>query len=194
MARPTEFEYDVVLDRATRLFWAQGYATTSIRDLLKVMEIKESSFYNAWPSKSALYLKCLEHYIEVYMSPWIVAMMSAPNPREGLENFFDKLFEAQVDPGLPGGCLISRSLSTEVMDVPEFREYIERRWNDLTNLLTSFFQSGKDAGYYPSDLDAQSAASHLCIYIQGLQRVAMVTSDFTTLRKGVSAFLDALGL
>jgi TetR/AcrR family transcriptional repressor of nem operon len=33
MPRQREFNQDEVIDRAMRLFWAQGYEATSIRDL-----------------------------------------------------------------------------------------------------------------------------------------------------------------
>ena len=55
MARTREFEYTTTLEKATRLFWKSGYADTSLRDLLKEMEIGESSFYNTLKSKK----KCL---------------------------------------------------------------------------------------------------------------------------------------
>ena len=64
MARTLEFDYTMTVDRATRLFWKTGYAGTSLRDLLKEMEIGESSFYNTLKSKKHAYLECLKHYNE----------------------------------------------------------------------------------------------------------------------------------
>ena len=62
MARPREFDEEQALDRATDVFWAQGYKRTSLEDLLTAMGIQKGSFYNTFGSKRALYLRCLERY------------------------------------------------------------------------------------------------------------------------------------
>ena len=54
MGRGIEFDYDKAIARATRLFWKTGYSNTSLRDLLKVMNIGEGSFYNTVKSKKNL--------------------------------------------------------------------------------------------------------------------------------------------
>jgi TetR/AcrR family transcriptional regulator, transcriptional repressor for nem operon len=64
MARTLEFDYTTALERATRLFWENGYPNTSLRDLLKKMGIGEGSFYNTLKSKKNAYLECLKHYNE----------------------------------------------------------------------------------------------------------------------------------
>lgn len=194
MPRPIEFDQVEAVDRAILLFWERGYSNTSVRDLLSAMGIKESSFYNVWPSKSHLYLACLDRYIEKYMLPWISAMVTAQDPRQGLDTFFDKLFETQCDPNLPGSCLMSRSLSTEVMEVPMLRDFIHMKWKGFGVILTDFFQKWKDAGIYEEDFDAGVTARLVGLYIQGIQRVVLVTPDLCLLRQDARHFLDSLGV
>ena len=62
MARPREFDREVALERATCVFWAKGYASTSTEDLLAAMGIGRQSLYNAFVDKRALYLEALERY------------------------------------------------------------------------------------------------------------------------------------
>jgi TetR/AcrR family transcriptional repressor of nem operon len=57
MVRPREFDRDEALDRATRAFWAKGYASTSTEDLLAAMNIGRQSLYNAFGDKRKLYLE-----------------------------------------------------------------------------------------------------------------------------------------
>ena len=61
MGRKLEFNLDRALAGATRVFWAKGYVSASMRDLLKAMGIGESSFYHQFGSKKNLYLQCLKH-------------------------------------------------------------------------------------------------------------------------------------
>jgi len=78
MPRTREFDYDLALDQAMRLFWAKGYSNTSLRELLKVMRIGEGSFYNAVRSKKALYLACLKHYNDVVTRRRLQAFEAEP--------------------------------------------------------------------------------------------------------------------
>jgi TetR/AcrR family transcriptional repressor of nem operon len=59
MARPREFDREEALERATGVFWAKGYASTSTDDLLTAMGIGRQSLYNAFQDKRALYLEAL---------------------------------------------------------------------------------------------------------------------------------------
>jgi TetR/AcrR family transcriptional repressor of nem operon len=54
MGRKLEFNYDRALERATRVFWARGYVSASMRDMLKAMGIGEGSFYHIFGSKKRL--------------------------------------------------------------------------------------------------------------------------------------------
>ena len=53
--RPLSFDREVVLERAMRLFWQQGYETTSVGDLTSAMGITAPSLYTAFGDKEGLY-------------------------------------------------------------------------------------------------------------------------------------------
>ena len=62
MARSKEFEESVVLDKAMRLFWEQGYEKTSMADLVNQMGIHRRSLYDTFVDKHTLFLKAVELY------------------------------------------------------------------------------------------------------------------------------------
>src|SRR5258708_12315878 len=80
MGRGIEFDYDKAIDKATRLFWKTGYSNTSLRELLKVMNIGGRSFYNTAKSKKNLYLECLKYYRATVMSQRATALFSQTSP------------------------------------------------------------------------------------------------------------------
>ena len=62
MARPREFDEVTVLEAAMNCFWAQGFESTSVRDLAEEMGITGASLYNAFGDKRSLYRRALAHY------------------------------------------------------------------------------------------------------------------------------------
>ncbi|MEM9343503.1 MAG: TetR/AcrR family transcriptional regulator [Pseudomonadota bacterium] len=64
MPRKPEFDRDDLINRARDLFWARGWAGTSLKDLEEGLKVKPGSFYAAFGSKDALFGLALERYFE----------------------------------------------------------------------------------------------------------------------------------
>ncbi len=62
MPRKPEYDRDALILRARDLFWRQGWAGTSLKDLERELKLKPGSFYAAFGSKDALYALALERY------------------------------------------------------------------------------------------------------------------------------------
>jgi TetR/AcrR family transcriptional repressor of nem operon len=85
MARPREFDREEALDRAIRVFWANGYAATSTDDLRTAMGIGQQSLYNAFRDKRALYLEALERYQRTSIAGHLRRLNAAATPIAGIE-------------------------------------------------------------------------------------------------------------
>lgn len=62
MARPKGFDTAAALERAMELFWRQGYAATSMEQLVAAMGISRQSLYDTYGDKHALFLAALDSY------------------------------------------------------------------------------------------------------------------------------------
>ena len=62
MARPAIHDRDEALARALRLFWAQGFHATSLKDIEKALDMRPGSIYAAFGSKEGLYRAALARY------------------------------------------------------------------------------------------------------------------------------------
>ena len=65
MPRSREFDRDVVLDRAMRVFWTRGYEAASIQRLVARMGIQRGSVYATFGDKRALFFAALDRYDRV---------------------------------------------------------------------------------------------------------------------------------
>lgn len=62
MARTKEFDQDLALNNAIRLFSQKGFAATSTEDLMLAMGIGRQSMYDTFGDKKSLFLKAMERY------------------------------------------------------------------------------------------------------------------------------------
>ena len=63
LPRKPEYDRDELIDRARDLFWKQGWAGTSLKDLENVLKLKPGSFYAAFGSKDALFALAMDRYV-----------------------------------------------------------------------------------------------------------------------------------
>lgn len=68
MARPREFDLEVVLTKARILFAKKGYHGTSIDDLVKVTGLQRGSIYKAFGSKRNLFETILKDMVSSFNS------------------------------------------------------------------------------------------------------------------------------
>jgi len=195
MARKIAFDYDRALDRAMSLFWKNGYAETGLRDLLKVMGIREGSFYNTLKSKKQLYLSCLQRYEDTVVRRRFEAVASAPTAAAGIRAFFDSVLDCLDDPKTPSRlCMVAAMATSEVLSEADLRKRAERSLKDLETLLQERLSRDQSKGSLPSSLDSQTIALMITTYVQGLWRMALVDYKRSRFQRQIDAFLGALGL
>jgi AcrR family transcriptional regulator len=79
MGRPREFELDDAIEKATGLFWRNGYEGTSLSDLTTEIGISPPSFYFAFGNKEGLFRKAVERYF-AEQSKLVEAAFRRPTP------------------------------------------------------------------------------------------------------------------
>ena len=193
MARTLEFDYDTTLDRATRLFWKSGYAGTSLRDLLKEMGIGESSFYNTLKSKKRAYLECLKHYNDTVDQKRSKEFLEAPTAALGVRALFKDIMESLDNPDTPSViCMMAGSLTHEVLDEAELRQYIEGRISTLQDAMIARMSADKRAGLLAVGFEPQLVVPVILTYMQGLWRMALVSYERSRFERQIDVFLTGI--
>jgi TetR/AcrR family transcriptional repressor of nem operon len=195
MARAIAFDYDRALERATWLFWKSGYAGTSLRDLLKIMDIGEGSFYNTLKSKKQLYLACVRRYEETEGRKRGQALMSASTASRGIHALFGMVLDCLDNPSTPSRlCMMAAMASEEVLSEPDLRKLVEDGLGSFHARLVERLSQDRDEGRLPATLDPHVTASVVVTYLQGIWRMALVDYDRPRFERQIDAFLTALGL
>jgi len=194
MPRRLAFDYERAIDRATRLFWKTGYSNTSLRDLLEVMGIGEGSFYNAFKSKKRLYLQCLKHYNDHVTRRRLEALLGPSSVKDGIRDFFKTVLDELDDPKTPRVCLLSASLSSEVLAERDLNRYVITEMRAFLAAFTARLRSAREKGELPPDFPIETAAQVVGTYVQGLFRVIGVIQSHAEVERQIEVLLAGLGL
>jgi AcrR family transcriptional regulator len=109
--RPREFDEDKVLDAAMRVFWAKGYAATSIDDILQATGLSKPSLYAAFGGKAKLYRTVLGRFVGAIASAEIAALADpAQPPGKALAASLKKTGQRLLRDDTPHGCMVAGSI------------------------------------------------------------------------------------
>lgn len=194
MPATIEFDYARAVDRATRLFWKKGYSNSSLRDLLRVMEIGEGSFYNTFGSKRWLYLECLKHYNDTVTRRRLDALMSPKSVKAGVRGFFKAVLDDLDNPRTPSICLLAGSLSSDVLAERKLGSTVLGNMKEFSAAFKGRLESAKRSGELPKSFDAKVAAQVLVTFLQGLFRVIRVLQNRSEVERQIEMLLAGLKL
>lgn len=80
----TRANIDTAIEKATQLFWMNGYGATTMRQLQHAMDMRPGSIYGAFGDKDTLYLRTLECYKKQWLLKMKTTMAGSDTAIEGL--------------------------------------------------------------------------------------------------------------
>jgi AcrR family transcriptional regulator len=154
--RPRTYDPDSALDSAAEVFWANGFADTSLDQLSAAMGMGRPSIYNAFGDKEALFLRALERFRDTVGSTPLRVFAGANSIHDALDAFFRQIVEYTTADDSHLGCLIgSIAPATDLPDVHTFLS------NNLVLTEKQIEQRLADAvasGELPSDYSPEQGA------------------------------------
>jgi TetR/AcrR family transcriptional repressor of nem operon len=191
MARPREFDRELALARATDVFWAQGYSSTSTEELVAAMGIGRQSLYNAFGDKRALYLEALERYQRATTSGHLNRLKAHASPVAGIEALLLGLI-AEDDDQRAMGCMGVGAVSEFGADDPALAELRARVGPVLSSCLVERLREGQTGGEIDPAMNAEDGARFIQMTMTGLQLAARSGASADTLRSLARFAVDRL--
>jgi TetR/AcrR family transcriptional repressor of nem operon len=176
MARPREFDEDVVLAAAVQCFWARGYEATSIRDVIERTGLTTASLYNAFGDKRALYRRALEHYVDQSVVDRISRCRALP-PREAIRAFFDEIIARSLTDPDQKGCMLVNSALDTAMDDRELRGAVGMVLVEIETFFRQCVEAGQRNGTIAAEPSADDLARLLLGVLMGMRVLARVRPD-----------------
>ena len=193
MPRTRQFDEADVLDRATDLFWRQGFEATSIQDLVGALGINRASMYAAFGDKRGLFLAVIDRYL-ARSNAERLAILAAPGPaRAAIGAFLAALLAEAEGAGPRQGCLVTNTLIEMAPRDPEIARRLRASLARVEEGFAEAIRRGQAAGEIGRTRDPGALARYLVGIAQGIRVLARGGAGADQLRDVARVALDALG-
>lgn len=191
MARPKEFDPDLAAHEAMEAFWENGYAATSVNDLLAEMGLNRGSLYGTFGDKKQLFLAALEKYDEQSVVR-IRDMLERPSAKSALRDFLTLAAEKCMSESGRRGCLAGKAameLAPHDKDVAAWLKKVHRRNVDI---IARTIQRGQRQGEIDCAHDPRALARFLLAGLAGLRMLGTIGPSESEVRDVLNGLIHAL--
>ncbi len=186
MARERQYDRTEVIRHATRVFWARGYASTPVSELVKATRLNTASMYKEFGTKEDFFCAVMDH---AWATDYQV-MLAPLRENQGLESLRAYLLNIAHHASSPRfqGCLFLNHLAQRGTVPPRVLTRIGRFCDDLRELFRHNLRTARDAGEIPAGSDVDFQAHHLLCFVQGIA----LFGRLSTLRPQVQRLVEGL--
>lgn len=195
MAAPVVSTRDRVVEAARELFWAKGYGSTSIADILAKAEVNSGSLYHYFPGKQDLLIAVLQSYRDG-IGPMLLepAWEGVADPIERVFALLARYRELILLTECSYGCPIG-SLALELHEPdPSVREWLVANFIAWTDAIRACLEDAGDR--LPGDTDRGGLAEFVLTVMEGAVMQARTHRDVGPFDRAVAQLrlhLDRMG-
>jgi AcrR family transcriptional regulator len=188
--RPREFDANVALDKAVRLFWRHGYEATSMADLVASLGIGAPSLYAAFGNKAQLFAKALERYAATF-SVTLYDVIGDPSltTLAAVEKLFDQAARQFSEPDTPGGCFMYSAAAAVSPTSGAIEALLRGKRAEFEARLAERLMQGISRGDMRSSINPVATAKYLNCILQGMSLQARDGARYADLKSIVQRAL-----
>jgi TetR/AcrR family transcriptional repressor of nem operon len=193
MARPCAYDRDYLLRCATALFWARGFAGTSVDDVVRATGVSRSSLYAAFPDKSTLFLAALEHYLDTVTRTKLERLAQGARAAPAIKRFLIEIADERTTPNAPAhGCLLTNTAVEVGASEETIAGLVRKAFARLERALVARLDEAQRQGNLGADTDTKQFARQLVALIQGLRVMTRLGMEPRVARDAVRSALAPL--
>lgn len=193
MPRLREYDHNELLTEAMSAFWTNGFARTTMDDIVKRTGVNRASLYAAYPDKRELFLAALQHYLETVTSKNLHKLEHDTNAAESIRSFFRHLIKQPASAVYSAtGCLLTNT-AIELGDSEEDVAVLVRKaFSRVEDALRRRLTEARNQGDLSADVDPEQLAKHLLVLIQGIRVMSRLGVEQRFLKQAVQSALQLI--
>ena len=182
MPRTRTLSDDTVLERAVGVFWQNGYAGTSLRDLTQATGLGSAALYHRFADKDGLFVEALRRYADEGLVERLARLSAAADPLGAVRDFLDELIALSLaDPRHRGCLLVNTALDGAAMS-NEARELVRERLGEVERFFAGRPEQAVASGALDRKADIAANATALLGAVFAIRVMARLDPDPKRLR------------
>ena len=166
-----------ILQQAAVLFNQQGYAGTSLSDVMAATGLKKGGIYNHFKGKEDLALQSFDYTMAQVRRQFYRDLKGQKSALAQLQVFMSVFERAVTDPLIPGGCPILNTAVTSADTHPELRSRARKALEQLRQWACLVIQRGMDEGELREDVDPNAVATLVISTLEGAVMMSRLYED-----------------
>jgi AcrR family transcriptional regulator len=170
-----------IFRQAAPVFNRQGFAGSSLSDIMAATGLQKGGIYNHFESKEQLALETFDYAAELMRLHWEQAVDGRETAQEQLEAFIEAFSRMASAPEIAGGCpLLNTAIESDDTNLP-LRDRVREAFSYWRGWLASIVRQGRQRGEMQAD--AESAATLILSTLEGALMLSQLYEDDTPLQE-----------
>jgi TetR/AcrR family transcriptional regulator, transcriptional repressor for nem operon len=179
-----------IIQQAAELFNQQGYAGSSISDIMRVTGLQKGGIYNHFSSKDELALLAFDYAIAQIRKYYRIALRDKRHAVERLKAIIDTFLKYVDNPPIKGGCPLLNTAVESDDAHPALRERTQQAMNSWRDMLCRIIQIGIDKGEVRPDVNADEVATVLIATLEGAMMMSKLYGNSIHMERAVKHLND----
>ncbi|MGX1675436.1 TetR/AcrR family transcriptional regulator [Streptomyces sp. NPDC055400] len=192
MGRPRNFDESHVLESVREQFWNQGYAATSLQDLMGATGLGKGSLYGAFGDKRQLFLQVLDSYRDEQLNSVRQILTGPGTAMERLTDLLEGAATGFAEDTRRRGCFMVNSTSELHSQEPEVASRARTTYQAVEDLLVACVKEAQHEEALDPGADPQELGRLLLAVLQGIEFLAKTNMDGSALLQIGRAALSQL--
>ena len=143
------------------VFWQNGYAGTSLRDLMQATGLSTAALYHRFADKDGLFVEALRRYADEGLVERLARLSAFDAPLDAIRGFLDELIAMSLaDPHHRGCLLVNTALDGATMS-DAARQLVRARLGEVEAFFAARLRRAVADGALDRDTDIAATATAL---------------------------------
>ncbi len=192
MGRPQIFDEDEVITKALDIFWANGFHGTSTRDIIDGTGLSNGSFFNSFTDKNKMYLKCLQKYMDIYMTKLEQLLLSGDPFKEKMENLLQYTVRKDTRSGRYKGCFHFNTVLDQAIDDEKILKLTSEISGKIEDSVKKAVDTARKNNELSTSVKSITIAQYIITIISGLRVLIKENPSPSKLSNVIATVLDNL--
>ncbi|MCB1703687.1 MAG: TetR/AcrR family transcriptional regulator [Halioglobus sp.] len=155
------FDEEAAIDSAMEVFWAKGFESASIADLIAQTGVNRGSLYNAFGGKRQLFVRALLKYDSVRRKTMLAELEALDDPRRAIRDFFANAVANTLADTEHKGCFLINTIAESGSLDEQVQDIVANGLRELEGFFRRCIEVGQARGEIHKAIDPAAKAAAL---------------------------------